>query len=322
MRARKTLTLTLALTAAALAVAACGWDPKRPFERESPEVREAVAVLDAGDAQAAASGLEEYLSTGACAEGSIGTPERVRSRPNGAFDLGLALFKIGEAFGRRFGDEEIDAGAGGEELQKLRRANVDCALRIVRAMADSEGNAADLRSRAHYLEGNLEFLDGQYEDAVKAYDKSIGLTPGMVDAGDPVGRDAAWNRAIALRRIDDKKDAGNDASQDGASDSSDKSDASKDGGGGDSGKSPDGGDGDKDGGGQNGPDGGGGNDASSPQKPDGGNSQNEQDAAPPPPPRANQDDRILDQLESAPTLQQEAAKNAAGRRRVRGMADK
>ena len=66
----------------------------------------------------------------------------------------------------------------------------------------------EVRARAHYLSGNLAFLDGDYEDAVTAYDRALVLTPGEADSGDPVGRDAAWNRAIALRRIDDKKDAG------------------------------------------------------------------------------------------------------------------
>ena len=41
---------------------------------------------------------------------------------------------------------------------------------------------------------------------------------------------------------------------------------------------------------------------------------------PPPPPKANQDDRILDQLENAPTLQQEEAKHH--KRQARGMVDK
>jgi hypothetical protein len=49
----------------------------------------------------------------------------------------------------------------------------------------------------------------------------------------------------------------------------------------------------------------------------------DEDAGPPPPPKANQDERMLDQLENAPTVQQEAAKkNAQKRRVVRGMADK
>src|SRR4029079_4833097 len=87
---------------------------------------------------------------------------------------------------------------------------IDCALRIVRAVAESDA-PLEVRARARYLEGNLLFLNGQYEEAVKAYDHALTLSPGQVDAGDPVGRDAAWNRAIALRRIEDKKDAGPDA---------------------------------------------------------------------------------------------------------------
>jgi len=279
----------------------CKWDPKKPFERESPVVNEAITLLDAGQAKPAATTLEEYLSTGACAEGNIGAPESLRRLPNGAFDLGLALFKIGESFGRRFGEEEMDGGADDPN----RRAQIECALRVVRAIAEDVEQPLELRARARYLEGNLLFLGAQYEEAVAAYDKALVLAPGMIDAGDVVGRDAAWNRAIALRRIDDRKDAGQDSGNDGG----DGGDAGNDGGndGGDGG--PDGGDG-GDGGGDGGP-------------PDGGEPP---DAAPPPPdaaPRSDQDERTLDQLEGAPTLQQEVLKRQAGKtQRGRGMVDK
>jgi hypothetical protein len=98
------------MVASSALVVACGWDPSRPFERESPQVREAITHLDAGDAQSAGTLLEEYLATGQCKEGSIGTPPRVRERSNGSFDLGLAFFQLAEQYGQRFGEEEIDAG--------------------------------------------------------------------------------------------------------------------------------------------------------------------------------------------------------------------
>ncbi|MFO0675414.1 MAG: tetratricopeptide repeat protein [Polyangiaceae bacterium] len=317
---RRSLVVFLALSSAGFV--ACGWNPERPFERESPEVRAAIRGLDAGEAGAAASVLTDYLSTGPCAEGNIGTPERLKNLPNGAFDLGLALFSIGESFGRRFGDEEGDAGAD-ETTRAERGARILCALRVVRVVADDPKGEIAVRARARYLEGNLNFLDGKYEEAVKAYDQALVLAPGFPDGGDAVGRDAAWNRAIALRRIEDKKDAGNDASPDGASDASSdaKNDAPSDGS-----SSPDSGKNDP-------PDGGGGSgDDAGPDANDGGGNGNDggrdaeppppEDAGPPPPSRANQDDRMLDQLERAPTVQQEAAKKAAQRRRIRAAEDK
>jgi tetratricopeptide (TPR) repeat protein len=309
----------LAIVAAtSIALGACGWDPSHPFDRDAPQVKQAVAALDAGDATFATATLEDYLSTGACDEGKIGTPELMKKRPNGAFDLGLSLFGIGESYGRRFGDEELDAGA---DDKALRSAQIDCALRVVRAIATDDKVDLALRAHARYLEGNLLFLGARYEDAVTAYDESLRLTPGLVDAGDPIARDAAWNRAVALRRIEDKKDAGQDAAppdsgNDGGKDSGSdaKSDSGPDGGG-DSGGDSGGGDG--------------GGDSAPPPKDDGGNDggtpppKPEEDAAPPPPPRANQDERMLDQLENAPTVQQESAKkNAQKRRAVRGMTDK
>lgn len=314
-------------------VTACSWDPSRPFDREAPQVNDALREYDAGDASTAAALLADYLATGGCKEGNIGTPQRVRERSSGSFDLGLALFKIAERFGQRFGEEEVDGGAVDENAKQLRGANVDCALRIVRAVAEDGAQPVPLRARARYLEGNLLFLTAAYKEAVTAYDAALELVPGMGDAGpttvasdagrsyavDSLGRDAAWNRAVALRRIEEKKDAGNDAAPpdgDGGGEQNPdaggddtKKDAGKDGGG----------DKSKDAGGDDAKKDAGGDDAKKdPPKP-----KDEPEAgAPPPPSRQNQDDRMLDQLENAPTVQQEAARKQGKRRPVQGTADK
>lgn len=319
--------LLVAATLGCLWLAACGWDPSRPFDRDAPSVKEAISDLDGGDAGSAAARLERYLSTGACKDGSIGTPADLKRRADGTFDLGLALFRIGERYGRRFGDEEIDAGVD-DATREQRRAQTECARRVLDAIADDPAVPLELRARAHYLQGNLAFLAGDYEEAVRDYDGALVLAPGEADAGDPVGRDAAWNRAIALRRIEDQKDAGQDASQDasndGASDASSAPDAG-DGGGRDASDEA-GKDAGADGASGGGEDGGGrdgGQDAGpqqqpQSQQPDGGG---EPEAGAQPPPSSDEDDRMLDQLENAPTLQQEEARRA-GKRRVRGMADK
>ena len=167
-------------------VAACGWDPSRPFDRDSPQVNQALREYDAGEAGSAAELLQEYLTTGACQEGNIGTPARVKNKSNGGFDLGLALFKIAEAYGHRFGDEENDAGFLDPNLGKLRTAQVDCALRVVRAIAEDTAQPPALRARARFLEGNLLFLTAAYKEAVTAYEKALELIPAMTDAG-PIG---------------------------------------------------------------------------------------------------------------------------------------
>ncbi|HXN33788.1 MAG TPA: VWA domain-containing protein [Polyangiaceae bacterium] len=289
----------------------CGWNPSRPFERDAPAVKQAVADLDVGDAASAASRLQEYLSTGPCKDGSIGTPDELKRRADGTFDLGLSLFRVGELYGRRFGEEEIDAGVT-EEGRAQRHARVECARRVTEAIDGDDLAPIELRARSLYLQGNLTFLDGAYEEAVRAYDRALVLAPGEADAGDPVGRDAAWNRAIALRRIEDEKkdagsdaasDAGHDAAKDGAPAPNDAGrDAQREAGvhdeaGRDSGAEP------------------------PPEPPDAGNERPEAGAPPPPPPSTNEDERMLDQLESAPPLQQEEAKRS-GKKRVRGMADK
>ncbi len=296
-----------------LLLVGCGWDPSRPFDRDSPVVKEALGELDAGDASAAAGRLEDYLSTGICKDGSIGTPDLLRRRPDGTFDLGLSLFRIGEQYGRRFGEEEIDAGVSAD-MREQRHAQVECARRLVQTIGDAASGSVEDRARARYLEGNLAFLDGAYEDAVRAYDQALVLTPGMPDGGDPVGRDAAWNRSIALRRIEDRKDAGNDASPPDASQDASQ-DASRDSGN----PSPDGGSGPKDGGQDNPKDAG--QDSGPPPPPPDAGPEPHEAGAEPPPPSTNEDERMLDQLENAPTLQQEEAKRL-GKKHVRGMADK
>ncbi len=122
---------------APLGLTACGWDPSRPFDREAPSVKEAIAELDGGDAGTAASRLEDYLSTGACKDGIIGTPDLLKRRADGTFDLGLSLFRVGEQFGRHFGEEEYDAGVSGATRAK-RHAEVECARRVVQAIVDDE----------------------------------------------------------------------------------------------------------------------------------------------------------------------------------------
>ena len=295
-------------------ISGCAWDPSRPFDRDAPRVKEALADLDAGDASAAANHLEGYLSTGECKEGIIGTPDLLKRRPDGTLDLGLALFRIGEQYGHRFGDEEINQGVT-EAMRAKRHAQIECARRVVQAIAEDEGLPSDMRARAHYLSGNLAFLDGAYEDAVSAYDRALVLTPGEPDSGDPVGRDAAFNRAIALRRIEDKKDAGPDASppRDASSDAS----REPDGGGQDASRDAAGGDGAAPN--KNGEDGGRDADSPPPQSPDAG-PEPPREAGATPPPSLDEDQRMLDQLENAPTLQQEEAKHVG--KRVRGMADK
>lgn len=310
-----------------------GWDPQSPFERNAPAVERAIHDLDAGNLASAEEVLEAYLGTGACADGGIALPPSIHEKPNGGFDLGLTLFYLAERFGHRFGDEDQSDGGQAEELLAQRRGlEIDCALLIVKAIAGDVKVPLELRARAHYLAGNLEFLRAKYEDAVKEYDLALGLVPGLFEeaGGDGIGRDAAWNRAIALRRIEEQKDAspdspdspdGDDAS-DAAPDASDGGDASPDGGdaGDDGGDSGDGDGGDNDGG----PDAGdkdagddaGDKDAAAPQPQE----RPAQPDKPSPPPQ--QDERMLDKLEEAPTYQEQEARSRAGLRRGKQMEDK
>jgi len=311
------------------------------FIRHSPAVDDALKSYDAGKAPEAAKLLETYLSTGECKAGEIGVPDSVRKLPNASIDLGLALFKVAERYGARFGDD-TQAAAAAPSTNDQRSPGVDCALRIVRMVATDPAATVELRANAEYLTGNLEFLRAKYEDAVTGYDAALKLSPASSEKDDSVGGRAAWNRAIALRRIEEQKkpDAGKppDNHPDGGNQDQDggkpkdnespdagqpKNDDKKN----DDKKNDDKKNDDK----KN-------DDKKKPQDPkkndknQGDQDKKKDDAkdkgSEPKPqgqknqPSLSQDERMLDQLEQAPTVQQEAAKKNATRSQVSGMEDK
>lgn len=318
---------------AALLACACEWDPSTPFERYAPQVDQSIALMDGGDAKAPADLLAEYLTTGVCDDGTIGSPPRLHDRPRAAFDLGLALFRVSELYGRRFGDEEAPEAPGQTEgSSKIRELQAKCATAIATVVAKDTSTPWDLRSRAFYLLGNLSFLQKNYTEAIEAYDEALRLAPAEESDAGPktIGKDAAWNRAIALRRKDDPKDGGPDSSSDASSDAS--PDAAPDGGndagsdGGNDAGNGDAGNGDagKDGGQNGGPDGGDKKDGGDEKQPDSGAPPNQGDAAAPPPQNqgASLDERMLDELERIPNVQKESAKLLKKRHKNSSMEDK
>lgn len=196
------------------------------FTRYSPDVDEALAHLEARDAGDAHTLLSQYLSTGKCRAGEIGTPESLRERPHAAYDLGLALFELGERYGGKLGEPPPTGDPNAAATLAKRSQEVDCALRITRLVAFSEANSLELRAKAFFLSGNLEFLRHDYENAVTSYDDALRLIPGgLVEQRFEFAADAAFNRALALRLEEEEErnkpkppDAGAPPPQDGGKD--------------------------------------------------------------------------------------------------------
>lgn len=221
-----------ALGCAGLLVAGCQKFESWLFERNSPTVDRAVHAIETHDAGDAHRLLAEYLSTGRCKAGSLGTPDSVRELPNASVDLGLALFALAERYGQKFGEPppatEEQRAQMGPDLAK-RSQEVDCAQRLVRIIAQDKKLPLRLRAQAYYLSGNLDFLRHDYEAAVQSYESALELIPaGALDAGDDVGERAAYNRAIAKKRAEEQKkeppdppDAGKPPPSDAGSDSQD-----------------------------------------------------------------------------------------------------
>jgi hypothetical protein len=308
----------------------------RVFTRHSPEVDDAIEALRV-DAGAAEEKLTKYLGIGPCENGNIAAPAALADKAQASFDLGLALFRVAERFGGRFDSDPAQAKDDAALLAR-RSEEVSCALAVVQQVALRPSLPLELRAEAQYLLGNLEFARREYTAAVASYGKALELIPGDASETAPaVGRNAAHNRALALRLAeeDEKKqppDAGapppSDAGQqqDGEQEPSDQKDEQK----------------------QNEQD----PEKPEPEQQDSEQEQQEgdkeqpeqQDQAPeekqgqdqaqneqqqqqqpqqqPEPPEQKalsraQDERVLDQLERAPTVQQEYARAQRGRvRRV------
>lgn len=243
MRADRLLAAILPL-GAALVVGACSVDLAKVFDRPDPRVEEARGALEASiatndaDLAAARMQLEEVLQWRCETDGG---KDLVVERPNASVDLGLLLFRISELVGRRFGEEEM-MDAEGEEAEGIaaaRAAQLDCAHLLLLELANDPATPKDIALRARYLLGNFQFLSRRYKEAIAEYDEVLLAhpargddPPGEVGApkdDDAVARDAAWNRAIALKRLHDR-DAGADADsgQDGDADG-DAGDADADG---------------------------------------------------------------------------------------------
>jgi len=228
----------LALVGVALAATALvfatrrGWNPREPFHRNAPVVEQAKAALAAGQHEAAQQALGAYLGTGPCTEeGSLALSDRVRAYPDASFDLALSLFQLAESHGPPFGEEQVPSTDGKEpELDPKRKAAIECGRIVALAVSSDPDVPAAVRARASFLVGNLEFLRSAYEEAVKHYDRALEIVPaiGEKDVGDAIGRDVAHNRAIALRRIEDKKRRDEEKKKNEPKEDKDKQDEDKD----------------------------------------------------------------------------------------------
>lgn len=263
--------LLVPLFALACSFVAC--DLGRLFDRDDPAVEQARHEYDASlhDADAdlvtARALLEQVLAFRCEADGGA---DLVVARPYASLDLGLVVFRVAELLGRRFGDEEEGDPKEDEAVLAARARELDCAHLLLGKVAADPTTKKSVALEARYLLGNFAFLARRYKDAVAYYDQVLLAHPargkdpaeiGPPDGDDAVARDAAWNRAIALRRLE-QQDAGPDApdaspetpdsdaddSPDGSDGSNDSSDGGPDGG------DADGGGSDADGGAEGGTD--------------------------------------------------------------------
>lgn len=329
-RRRKPRRLARTASVALVAFGALGCDDyDRLFLRKSPVVEEAITALTEKNSERAIELLTTYLETGACESGVLGAGDRAKKYGDASFDLGLALHghaKTSSSSPPPAASATLATPAPGVGDD----GSIDCALRVLAPLADDEKHDVALRARVLYLMGNLELSRKKFRDAVSAFDRGLALAPGSKteDGLDPIGNDLAHNRAYALRNAleeerkkeeekkrdesskDDEKKGSEDEKKQDPSEKSDPGDE----------KSPNpeknegeekpsepeqkhAGDGEK---------------SPSPDP----NSQGDDEGKNAPPesterPSAGEDERVLEMLEQAPTLQQEDAKKRQRARRAR-----
>lgn len=199
-RARRAGAAGLAL----VALSGCsGWDPRDPFARSAPEVDRAIELYEAGQVEVSEELLAAYLELARCKDDELKPSPALRERADAAFDLGLAYFGLAQRTGTPFGQEEKLEPA---ELER-RAAWVRCAATVLGAVASDERGSAELRARARFLHGNLLVSVRDHKRALEQYDAALRLVPAIADgvAGDTIGRDVAYNRAIALRRLEEEQ---------------------------------------------------------------------------------------------------------------------
>lgn len=222
------------------------------FKRESPLVADAINALSTKSPDRAVKLLTEYLETGPCEAGVIGAGERARNMGDASLDLALAFSALSTpktaapqdpaaalAQGQlppQLSPPTPDPNAPGGlppgpegQASPPQIQNVDCALRILAPIGANLSHPVALRARAHYLAGNLELLRADYEAAVTAYDAAILLAPGVKKGvGDPIGISIAYNRALALRLLKEKKEEEKKKNDEQDKSNQEKSDQDKD----------------------------------------------------------------------------------------------
>lgn len=96
---------------------ACGWDPKKPFERYSSEVDQAVVDIDSGRPREVRDKFGKYVFVFWC-DGGVLAVLGVADVLNAVFDLGLTLFKFVEQYGRKFDDAVVYRDGGFKDGEK------------------------------------------------------------------------------------------------------------------------------------------------------------------------------------------------------------
>ncbi len=280
-REKRILGALTALTIGGVVAWSAGWVDRPPLP-----IRNALHALSASQFPEAIAALEQGAGLGPCTSGNYGTPADDLSEPLLVVDLAQVQLT------RSLAAEPVGAAAPTSKEADLAAR---CARSAAQIVVKNRDVPRALRARAAALAGHAAFVLGDNEGAIASYDIALSLG----DGGREATEDAAWNRSLALKRLQSASEPPPDG-----------------GGGGDDGGPGDGG---SDGGPDSG-DGGDGGDGGDDAGRDGGNDGGAADAATDS--AATSDQAVLERLGNLPRLPTTLRRDPSGPRVLPGAEDK
>ncbi len=222
-REKRILGALALLTMGGVVAWSAGWVDRPPLP-----IRSALHALSANQFPEAIAALEHGSGLGPCTSGTYGTPADDLAEPLLVVDLAQVQLT------RSLAAEPVGSAATPSK-------EADLAARCARSAAQIVVRNRDfpraLRARAAALAGHAAFVLGDNESAIANYDIALALG----DGGREATEDAAWNRSLALKRLQsasDPPDSGaggggddggaNDGGSDGGPDSGDGGDGGED----------------------------------------------------------------------------------------------
>jgi hypothetical protein len=210
-RDKRVLGALAALAVGGVVAWSLGW-----VDRPPPPIRSALHALSASQFPEAITALERGAGLGPCTSGSYGTPADDLAEP---LLVDLAQVQLT----RSLAAEPVGAAPPTSKEADLAAR---CARSAAQIIVKNRDFPRSLRARAAAIAGHAAFVLGDDEGAIASYDVVLSLG----DGGREATEDAAWNRSLALKRLQSANDPPDSGGGGGGGDNGGAGDGGSDGG--------------------------------------------------------------------------------------------